>query len=317
MSDLSDWESLHKQARRSFRKGQYDESIGLFKEALEINPHEVQLHDGLATAYFLADQYEDAVAHFTRTTELKPTDGKAYINLGAVYNRMEEFAKAAAVLRKGLRYVRKSSEGYYNLGIAHRKLNQMSMAVNAYKEAVRLNPQFAEAHQNLANVYLDMGSYKQAIQHYKQALKINPDFVRAQRGLKKGEQAAEEAKKAISPFGRLVDEKSYSHANTKQAMGRVLSNRERVEDRMILESLTTEMLELAARLRDNIRDELVPSVVKLNLTVTHAAGSAASSSVFEDHDEFQTAAKRYGALRKQLKAKMQELRSHEESFASS
>jgi tetratricopeptide (TPR) repeat protein len=316
MTSPSDWQALSKEARRCFRKGEYQKAIELFEQALDINPEELQLHDGIATAYFLANHCEQAAEHFARITELRPSDGKAYINLGAVYNRMGEFEKAAQVLRKGLRFERKSCEGYYNLGIAHRQLNQLSMAVNAYREAVRLNPQFAEAHQNLANVYLDMGTYKQAIQHYNQALKINPDFQRAQRGLKKAEQVMLDAKKSTSPFGRLVNEDAYVKESVQKPLGRTLSYGERVADRKALESLTAAILDSASQLRDNLRNELVPTLVALNRTVTQNYGGARSPSLYEQHERFQQAAKRYGVLRKQLKAQVQEFQQHENSVAS-
>ena len=205
MPATTEFDNLCEEGRRHVRHQDANAAIAAFQKALALDERAIVVHEGLAAAYFLKKDYENAAEHFKKVTLLDPRQAKALINLGAVYNRMGEYTKAVTILRKAVQKDKSSGEGHYNLGLAYRGLNQQAMAVSAYKEAVRVSPAMAAAHQNLANVYVDMGNFQHAMIHYKKALEINPEFERAQRGLEAAQEMSSQAKKSISPFGRLVD----------------------------------------------------------------------------------------------------------------
>ncbi len=308
-----DIDKLCKQARQEFRKKMFDQAIYLFQQVVEVDPDRSDVHNGLASAYFLTKQYKDAVQHFERVSQLKPLDGNSLINIGAAYNRMGNYTDAALVLQRGLQKSKGSSEGYYNLGIAHRHLNQLTMAVNAYREAIRLDPDMVEAHQNLANVYFEIGSYTQSIQYYNQALKIRPGFERAQRGLQQAEELAERSRQDASPFGRLVDEADYLE-QADETEHRTLTVRERIEDRQEIQTLTEDILEYVQTAIGQLRDEMLPSLHLLDRSV--AKGIGATTSVHTAREEFQSAVERCAELRKQLVGKLSVLRTHEQKMGS-
>jgi cytochrome c-type biogenesis protein CcmH/NrfG len=311
MSSTPDFDGLVKQARRCIRHKFYPQAITLFQQALALHENRADAHEGLATALFLSGDYPKAVEHFSRVSQLSPRDGKCLINMGAVYNRMGDYNKAVDALRRGIQKEKKSAEGYYNLGIAHRHLDQMSMAVSAYREAVRLAPDMAEAHQNLANVYLEMGNTSQAIFHYKAALEVRPDFERAQRGLSRAENAVVAAKKAISPFGRLVDEPAATVKAAAQS-NRHLTDAERFEDRLVLHNCSQQLKTHVNALLKQLKEDLVPGLLKLNRAV--AQGDEAPSVLLKAHQDFQAAVARCTELRKNMRRSIIELRNHEEEM---
>ena len=305
-----DVDSLAKQARRCFRQGKFDEARSpFFSQAVEADEENAELHLGLATVCFLAKRYDEAITHFQRVSQLEPTNGKALINLGAVYNRVGEYKKAVDVLRKGMQKLRDSAEGFYNLGFAQRNLDQNSMAVQAYRQAIRIDPEMAEAHFNLANVLCDMKNLQQAIKHYKLALEINPKFERAQRKLDAAENAKNEAKQSISPFGRLVDEKAL-RAKAKPGAGRELSEMEQSEDQRKVHLISGEISVAAAEFLEHLQEELFPSLNALNRAV--AQGDETPAAVSRAFDNYEAALKRMVELRKGYKRKVLELRAHEE-----
>lgn len=310
MSSTTDIETLAKQARRSVRKGDFGQAIELFNRALEIDEERVDLHEGLATACFLAEDYATAVEHFTRVTRLDPRQGKAYVNLGAVYNRMADYNNAVNALRRGIQKER-SAQGFYNLGLAHRGLNQLSMAVSAYREALRLDPQMAEAHLNLANVYVDMGNYQQAIICYKAVLELDPDSQRAQDGLAHAEHASGQAKQSISPFGRLVDTEKV-RAKSQPRVVRELSDVERLEDRQTVYQLSGDIRSAAQDLRQQVRAELEPALTALNRAVTQAG--EAPAAVNKALADYLSAVQESTELRRILQRKVLQLRGHEEKI---
>jgi tetratricopeptide (TPR) repeat protein len=309
MSATTDVDAVLKQARRTFRKGEFAEALQLFEQALAMDEKRPDVHMGAATAFFLTKNYDKAIEHFNRVTQLAPHDGKSLINLGAVYNQMGEYQKAVGVLRRGLQKEKKSAEGFYNLGYAHRKLEQAAMAVSAYREAVRLKPDMVEAHVNLANVFHDMNNNQQAIIHYKKALELNPNFASAQSGLAAAEQASQQAKKAISPFGRLVE---HGALRPRSAPGseRKLNDTERIEDRTRIHVLSGEIDVAAKQLLHHLRETLDKSIATLNRSVTQ--GDEAPSVLVKAFDHFSQASDTASDLRRTFKRKLLELRAHEE-----
>ena len=309
MDATTEFDELLKQAQRCVRKGDSQRAVALFQQALERDDRRVEIYDGLAAAHFQSGNLPEAASNFVAITRLKPTDGKCLINLGAVYNRLAEYQKAVDALRKGIAKEKRCPQGFYNLGIAYRGLGQPSMAVSAYREAIRIDPQMPEAHQNLANVYVEMGNHQQAILHYKKALEINPNFERAKRGLVQAENAALEARNAISPFGRLVDEKNVGARAVPQAE-RPLTESERRQDRQSVQALCNDISNAAGAWLQHLKQELEPRLLALNRLA--AQNSDPSLSLARARTEFGAAAEKSAELRRQLKRKLLELRAHEE-----
>lgn len=309
MNPPSDFEGLCKEAKRSIRKKDYAGAIQTFQKALALDGSSVDVHEGLATAYFLSQDYAKAVEHFTRITLLAPRKATAFINLGAVYNRMGEHKNAIEALRRGIQKDKRSAEAFYNLGIAHRGLDQLSMAVSAYREALRLHPEMAEAHQNLANVYSDLNNHQQAIVHYQKALELRPGFDRAKRGIAKAEAAISKAKQAISPFGRLVDESIVAPKITTK-VERELTPLERLDDRQEVHKCSIDIEKDAAVSLMQFRDELEPTLLALERVVVQ--GADAPAVLARAYEDFHSAVESCTKLRKSLKRKLLELRAHEE-----
>lgn len=266
MKTTAELDGLLDQARQCVRDRDFAQAIALYRQAIEADEHHVAAHEGLARAAFLAHDYDLAIAHFLRVSQIEPRRSQALVNLGAVQNRKEDYQGAIQTLRKALSRDRKCAEAYYNLGLAHRGLNQLSMAVSAYKEAIRLNPEMAEAYQNLANVFVEMGNADQAILHYRRALEIRPDFERARRGLERAQGVKQEAKKAISPFGRLVDISKVKKAGADDAL-RSLTDTERFDDRTVVYNKSKEAQRAATALLQLLLNELEEDLLEFTRAV--------------------------------------------------
>src|SRR5439155_22034814 len=259
----ADFESLYREGRHLFRQGKYQQAIQFFGKSLTLDPDRSDVHDAIATAYFILKQYDSAIEHFTRVSQLHPMEAGCLINLGAVYNRKGEFQKAADVLKKASRRDGKAVEAYYSLGIAYRGLNQLPMAVNSYKEALRINPRMLDALHNLGNIQLEMNNPKGAIEQFKKALEIKPDFDRALRGMARAEEAQKLAQANFNPFGRLVTETSLSQ-NKAEPHARKLTREGKINDRQVLRRLMIEMQSTGQQLFDHLKDDLDNNLAQLN-----------------------------------------------------
>lgn len=312
MPDQISVDSLIEQARELMRKRDYPQAIAVYTAAVDQDEHHVAAREGLATAAFMVQDYDLAVQHFKRVNSLDPRRAEPLINLGAVYNRQSDYQSAVKHLRNALSKDRNSAEAYYNLGISYRGLKQHSMAVSAYREAIRLKPDMAEAYQNLANAYVELGNSQQAILNYRRALEIRPDFERAKRGLEQAQNADVEAKRSISPFGRLFDPAQVT-ADADKAPIRELSPQERYEDRTRIHECAKDIEQSAAILLNQLRDHLEARLLQL----THAFSQ--SDDRYHFNEEYQAFRVAHADLQRAVELLTQHtdaMRAHEEFIRS-
>jgi tetratricopeptide (TPR) repeat protein len=62
-------------------KGQYDQAISDFNQALEINPRYNKAYNNRGIVYRLRGQYHQAISDFNRSIAINPLDAEAYNNL--------------------------------------------------------------------------------------------------------------------------------------------------------------------------------------------------------------------------------------------
>jgi len=306
----SEVEAFCQRGRDALNERDHAEATDAFECALELDPDCIEAYEGLATVSFLDQDLQSAIKHYSKLTLLKPSEGHYHTNLGAIYNLLGEHQKACDALRKAIQRDKKCAESYYNLGIAQRKLKQNAMAVSAYKEAIKLNPSMAEAYQNLGNAYVDMGNLQMAIVNFKKALELKPNFTKARNGLEAAEVLYQQNKAATNPFGRLMDT-APATAVTAAVIGRELTEEERWEERALVRQLAEEIERIARGCVEYLKQRLHPAV----LEVERATAQEGSSSLPEASHNFREATNQWMSLRRSLKRKVEELRTHEQFIA--
>jgi tetratricopeptide (TPR) repeat protein len=290
LMESAEFDALIKKARKAFKKKDLLEAIDLFEEALEIEPDDIDAHEALATACYLAQDHAGAIEHFTRLTQLRPRDSTSWVNLGAIRNLRQEYQEAIKALRNGIQRDGKNAEAYYNLGIAQKGLTQTSMAVSAYREAVRLDPENVDAHVNLGNIYMDQVNHRKAKQHYEQALSVNADFGRAKRGLARAEEmlAGGNAEMA-NPFGRLVNTEELDKRNAVSAQVRKLTEEERFADRQLVQLAAAESGNMAAQMLKHLREHVEPTLMGVARLI--ALDASQQRGMYEARQEYHEAMK--------------------------
>jgi tetratricopeptide (TPR) repeat protein len=82
------------------RKGQYDQAISCFNEALEINPKIYATYYGRGLAYHNKGQYDKAISDWTMAIEINPKYTEAYNNRGRAYAAKGRYDKACSDWRR-------------------------------------------------------------------------------------------------------------------------------------------------------------------------------------------------------------------------
>ena len=67
------------------QKGQYDQAMADFHQALKIKPEDADPYYMLGVVYLKQGQHDRAIADFTKAVELAPNFAKAYCNRGVAY----------------------------------------------------------------------------------------------------------------------------------------------------------------------------------------------------------------------------------------
>ena len=168
-----------KEGNQLYKKGQIEESVKKYEEALKKAPESPMINYNLGTAYYKKKDYEKAVEHLEKCllTDDKDLKGKAYYNLGNAYYQMGMTLKnqnpdlAAVLLEK---------------------------AKTSYEEAAKLNPDDKDTKNNLAQAQKQL----EKLEKKRKAMAKHPGNGLAAEGEKKAENSKnfiedDEAKKKI------------------------------------------------------------------------------------------------------------------------
>ena len=125
-----------------FQLKEYNESIGKWKKALEINPQYYFAYNNLGSALLNLKKYNEALVNFNKAIELKPDFLDAYNNKGNVLI----------------------------------KLNKIPEALLSYDQAIKIKPDNIYAYIFKGHAFSEMDRLQEALENYKKAYLINPDY---------------------------------------------------------------------------------------------------------------------------------------------
>jgi len=77
-----------------YQKGDYNEAIKQFQEALKLNPGKAEIHYNLGLTYQAKGLLNEAVEEYRKALEINPEDAETHNNLGIVYYNQGSYRKA-------------------------------------------------------------------------------------------------------------------------------------------------------------------------------------------------------------------------------
>ena len=166
-------------------RGQLEESIGHFRQALRIDPAFAGAHSNLGFALAGLGRVEEAIDHYREALRINPAHPNGHNNLGVTLAGLGRAEEAMRHYREALRINPGHSNAHNNLGVALAGRGRLEDGVEHFREAVRINPAHAAAHNNLGYALLLQGKLEEAIAHFRQALRIQPGFAEAHENLRR------------------------------------------------------------------------------------------------------------------------------------
>jgi tetratricopeptide (TPR) repeat protein len=161
----------------------YKDVETVWQTTISKNPTAWMAHNNLGAVLLQKGQLDDAIQHFQQAIGIKPDEAGAFANLGNALLQKGEFDQAILQYQKAIELKPAEAGLHYNLANALLGQGQVDDSITEYETALKINPNYSDAHNNLGAVLLQNGELDRAIDHYQKALEINPRDVRAEGNL--------------------------------------------------------------------------------------------------------------------------------------
>ncbi len=160
------------------QRGQLQEAIGNFRDAIEIRPNNAKAHASLATALMKEGNADEAFSHWQESLRLEPGNVNARDNLGVALALQGRTREAVAQWEQSLKY--DSDDGSAQNKLAWVLATAPDPALRDGERAVRLAERVlqisgqrkAVVFQTLAAAYAETGRFSAAIDTAKRGLQL-------------------------------------------------------------------------------------------------------------------------------------------------
>ena len=121
--------------------GDFERAIEEYRQALEIEPDNVDLMSNLGVAYYNLGELDKAIVQYSRAIEIAPNDPDIRSNLAAAYVQKHQLSGALEHLESALAEYQKAVElkptlaqAFFGLGVVYALLGRNDDAIQAFEE---------------------------------------------------------------------------------------------------------------------------------------------------------------------------------------
>ncbi|WP_420399729.1 tetratricopeptide repeat protein [Flagellimonas sp.] len=122
-----------------FSQAKYQEALGYYQRAVDLNPNDAILVFNLANALFNLGRQEESLPYLKRSLELDPKNLPALNLMGNIQTHFKQFDEAIATYNKALEF-KDDAEAYNNLGSCYFSMHQYGKAAEYFQKALDLSP---------------------------------------------------------------------------------------------------------------------------------------------------------------------------------
>jgi serine/threonine protein kinase/Tfp pilus assembly protein PilF len=196
-------------------KGQLDEPIAEYGEAIRVKKDYAEAHCNLGNAVREKGLLDEAIGEYSEAIHIKKDYAEAHNNLGiALYNK-GKFDEAITEIREAIRIKDDYAEAHHNLGVALADKGQFDEAIAEQLKALRIKDDYAEAHNSLGVALAGKGQFDEAIAEHHQAIRIKEHFAEAHNSLGVALAGKRQSDEAISEYRKAIRiKKDFADAHT-------------------------------------------------------------------------------------------------------
>jgi len=173
-------------------KGDYDQAIKDYAEAISVNPNDVKAFYNRGLAYSRKGEHDSALSDFDAAIKLDAYYTNAFVARARVYEKKNDYARAVADYDEAIKLMPTWGRPWNGRCWVRAVLGEIQAALPDCNEAIRLEPDVASDLDSRGLVYLKLGQWDSAIADYNSALRLNPRLASSLYGrglakIKKGE----------------------------------------------------------------------------------------------------------------------------------
>jgi serine/threonine-protein kinase len=152
--------------------GKYDEAIGQFQRAAQLEPTNEDALIGLGGAYESLGKPQDAENTYKKIVQLRPSYWRGYNLLGIFYLRQAQYDDAAKMFGKVIERTPESFRGYANIGAAYLYEAKYADAIKTLEQSLAIHATDL-TYSNLGTAYYYQHRFKEAAQTYEKAVQLD------------------------------------------------------------------------------------------------------------------------------------------------
>lgn len=150
--------SLYGKGMKAYEAGQFEKSVKLFKEALDIDPKFAFAWDNLGLSYRNLGKFDEALAAYQKSLEVDPYGTMPLQNIAVVYEYKEEYDKAIEAYQRLAEIDADNPEIHYGIGRIYALKNELEKGLHemciAYNLYIELNsPYRTDAEKVISYIY--------------------------------------------------------------------------------------------------------------------------------------------------------------------
>ena len=187
-----------------FNRGQTDEAIRYYQEAIRANPDHVKSLNNLGNAHSRLGDHAAAIRCFEEALRRKPDLSEAWYGYGNTLLKLGRHDEAIAKYRRALELNPRDATGYNNLGLALTLVHRSDEAVANFQRALAINPDYAGALANLGSALLQRRQFDQAVDCFTRAVRVAPENREMQLQLAGALALAGKYSEAVEQYQRIV-----------------------------------------------------------------------------------------------------------------
>ena len=146
--------------------GNFEEAVGYFKKAIELDPEKSKNYSGLGDSYYFLGKSEKALESYKKSTMQKEPESRPFYMIAQIYYNGREYEKALEAYNFAKPYT-KGSDYYqntlFNIGLLEVQVNSnYEKAENIYLELLNEYPNDYHTYAKLIQAYFHQEKYEKA-----------------------------------------------------------------------------------------------------------------------------------------------------------
>lgn len=182
----------------------YTNALTWVKKAAEEDAGSPRVKNIEGIILFRRGNINEAMRAFREALKADPQNADAHFNLGAMYCYRNNPDQAIATLRKGLKIHRQSVKLLYCLGWAFMLKDESEHAIESLEMAVGIDSGYTDAYNRLGDIYFGRAEYNRAIEQYRKSIRHAPHLTEGYRLLGRTYAEMKQYQKAITQYQKAV-----------------------------------------------------------------------------------------------------------------